>query len=96
MEEGEVWDVDEGNPRYVDNVAGRDDLTDGRHPMSEGDMFLIDIRSSGVFDFSQCIFSFLRVGGGHTSYLIVGSSDCDTNDALGGGNSAVSGGATEF
>lgn len=87
--------MDEGRPRYVVRVAGRDDLMDGRQAMRDGDMLFVGILSSGVFDFSQCIFAFALIGGGYTLYLVTKSADRGPNDALGAGNSAVSVGATD-
>jgi hypothetical protein len=94
--EGEVWDVDAGKPRKVVKVAGRDDLIDGRQLIKDGEILAVGIRSSGVFDFSQCTFPVPRVGGGYTLYLVAKSASRGPNDPLGAGNSAVSGGATDI
>ncbi len=67
--------MDEGEPRYVVNVAGRDDLIDGREAMRGGDILSVGILSSGAFDFSQCIFPFALAGGGYTLYLVAKSAD---------------------
>jgi hypothetical protein len=87
--------VGEGKARYVVKLAGRDDLIDGRHVMRDEDILFVGILSSGVLDFSQCIFPFALAGGGYTLYLEVKSPGGGANDALGAGNSAVSGGAAD-
>lgn len=63
--------MDDGKPRYVVNVAGREDLIEGRQVMRDGDIWFVGILNSGAFDFSQCIFPFaLTGGGGYTLYLV--------------------------
>jgi len=95
LREGDVCEVDEGKARYVVKVAGRDDLVHGRHAMREEDILFVAILSSGALDFSQCIFPFALAGGGYTLYLVVKSAGGGAKDALGAGNSAVSGGAAD-
>lgn len=94
---GVLCEVEEGRPRYVGKVAGSDDLTDGRQATRDGDIWFVAILSSGALDFSQCILNSGLVGGGggYILYLVARSPGWGPCDALGAGNSAVSGGAAD-
>jgi hypothetical protein len=96
LKEGDVWEVDEGRPRYVVKVAGSEDLIDGRQATTGGDMLSVGTLSRGAFDFSQCIFPFVLAGGGYTLYRVASSADGGPNDILGAGNSAVSRGTADI
>jgi hypothetical protein len=74
LSEGEVWELDDGRPRYVVKVAGRKDRNEGSDETSAGDMLFVGILRSGALDLSQCILALPRVGGGYTLYLLARSA----------------------